>query len=188
MFADFNGYYPKLYTERLVLRAPKPSDVEDVYKICSDPYSCRYADWQPHNSKKETKDYISWLKRGARRDFKGSYTWFAELKSTKEVIATISITETDRSGFIATIGYTLSKAHQHQGFAFEAVSTLISYLFRERMVKRVEAKVMVENTPSINLLRRLGFKNEGLIRKGAFCKTDCVDIYLFGLTVDDYKG
>ncbi len=186
-FADLRELFPTLYTKRLTLRGPRLSDVEDIFDICSKDYSCRYADWYPHKSKRETRQYIAWLKKGAGNDFNGTYTWFAELKETGRVIATISITETDRSGLIATIGYTLAFQHQHKGLATEAVAAVISYLFKKRFVKRVQAKVMPENLSSMALLERLGLKREGLIKKGAYCKTDAVDIYIYGITDDEFK-
>ena len=48
-----------LFTERLKLRAPSFLDVNDVFDFCSDPDSCKYADWYPHNNKSETRDFIA---------------------------------------------------------------------------------------------------------------------------------
>lgn len=175
-----------LFTQRLMLRAPKYSDVADVFTLCSDPDSCRYADWFPHKSKGESFNYIAWLKKQAKASNRKGYTWFVECSETKTVIATISVMDIDASCNIATVGYTLAKKYQHKGYATEMLRAVLKFLFSELNMQRVQAKVMVENTPSIRLLERVGMQKEGLMRKGAFCKDKCVDVYLYSVLKEDF--
>lgn len=168
-----------LFTERLRLRAPSFLDVNDVFEFCSDPASCKYADWYPHNSKSDTRDFLAWLKR---KSGEKSYTWVIEHREDERVIGTISIVNTDYSGKIFTVGYTLSRHYQHKGYATEALKALTDYLLKELFAERVQAKVMPENEPSCRLLERVGFKKEGILKKGAFCRTNCVDVYIYAIT------
>lgn len=168
-----------LFTERLKLRAPSFLDVNDVFDFCSDPESSKYADWYPHGSKSDTRDYIAWLKR---KSGDKNYTWVIEHRECEKVIGTISIVDTDYSGKIVTVGYTLSRLYQHKGYATEALKELIRYIFEELQAERIQAKVMPENEPSRRLLERVGMKKEGTLKKGAFCKTKCVDVHLFAIT------
>lgn len=177
----------RIYTDRLLLREPKFSDTTDIFAFCSDPASSKYADWYPHSDKKETRDYISWIKKRAYKTGSSSKTWVMELKSEQKVIGTISLVETDYSGKIATVGYTLSGEYQHKGYATEALNGLLGYLFYDLQMERAQAKVLPANEPSVRLLERVGMKNEGLLRKGAFLKTECVDVYIYGLTAKEYK-
>ena len=170
--------YRDLFTERLRLRTPSFLDVNDVFDFCSDPASCKYADWYPHKNKSETREYIAWLKRKAGDK---SYTWVIEHREDERVIGTISIVDTDYSGKIFTVGYTLSRFYQHKGYATEALKALIDYLFKELFAERIQAKVIPENEPSCKLLERVGFKKEGTLKIGAFCRTECVDVFIYGL-------
>ena len=77
---------------------------------------------------------------------------------------------------------TLSKKYQHNGYATEALKELVHYIFGDLQAERVQAKVMPENTPSCRLLERVGFKNEGTLKKGAFCRTNCVDVFIYAVT------
>lgn len=167
-----------LYTERLVLRAPSFLDVNDVFDFCSNPASSKYADWYPHNNKGETREYIAWLKR---KSGEKSHTWVIEHRQDEKVIGTISIVDTDYSGKIFTVGYTLSKDYWHKGYATEALTELVHYIFRELGAERIQAKVIPENEPSCKLLERVGFKKEGTLKKGAFCRTECVDVFIYAL-------
>jgi RimJ/RimL family protein N-acetyltransferase len=56
----------------------------------------------------------------------------------------------------ATIGYTVDPAHQHHGYATEAVSALLAWL-AARGVARVQAEPLAGNLRSRRLLERLGF-------------------------------
>lgn len=175
-----------IFLERLRLREARFSDVSDVFAFCSDPASSKYADWYPHNDKSETKAYISWLKKKALKTCDNSYTWVIEHKKDEKVIGTISIVDTDYSKKIATVGYTLAADYQHKGYATEALKGVIKYLFEDMSVERVQAKVMVENDASLRLLERVGMQREGLLRRGAYCKTACVDVYIYSMTANDY--
>lgn len=178
--------YPMMETERLLLRAPRNADATDVFAFCSDPASCQYADWYPHSDKGETRAYIAWLKKQARIRRETGYTWFVECKACRKVIATISVVAWDSSGSIATVGYTLSREYQHRGYATEMLEAVLRYLFLERSVARVDAKVIPENEPSIRLLERVGMRQEALLRSGTYCKTACVDVYLYALLREEF--
>lgn len=59
-----------------------------------------------------------------------------------------------------TIGYKMLPEFWHHGYAVEALSKLISSVFEEEHMHRINAYVLPSNTPSINLLMRLGFSFE----------------------------
>ncbi len=59
------------------------------------------------------------------------------------------------------IGFTLSPYYTGRGYALEAVRGLVEYL-RKTSAKPIVAETAPENTPSIRLLRKLGFREEGL--------------------------
>lgn len=63
-------------------------------------------------------------------------------------------------GDVATIGYTLARAAQGQGYATEAVGAMIALLEAEG-VRRVDAATDPDNVASSRLLLRLGFELVG---------------------------
>nr|WP_281274750.1 GNAT family N-acetyltransferase [Histidinibacterium lentulum] len=62
------------------------------------------------------------------------------------------------------IGYILHRAHWRQGFAHEALSAFIPYLFGILDVPALKAEVDPENLASVILLSRLGFRVTGYSR------------------------
>ena len=76
------------------------------------------------------------------------------------------------------IGYTLSPNYQGQGYAFEAVSSVITYLFSGLKKEMIIASVDKDNIKSINLLHKLGFKQKVPI-VGENLNSEYPDDYIF---------
>jgi ribosomal-protein-alanine N-acetyltransferase len=65
----------------------------------------------------------------------------------------------------AYLGYFLGAPFTGRGFMTEALGLALRHAFHAIRLHRVEANVQPANTSSIRLLRRLGFKKEGLSRR-----------------------
>ena len=63
------------------------------------------------------------------------------------------------------IGYSIGAAHQRQGYATEALQLVLRFAFRKLRLHRVEASIQPHNKPSRALVKRAGFKCEGLSRR-----------------------
>jgi ribosomal-protein-alanine N-acetyltransferase len=64
-----------------------------------------------------------------------------------------------------SVGYKLDGEYQNQGYMLEALTySLNQIILRDYVLHRIEAMVVAENTPSIHLLERLGFEQEGVCR------------------------
>lgn len=61
-----------------------------------------------------------------------------------------------------SIGYWIDRGRAGQGLTGEAVRLVLEHGFGDAGLHRVEALVHPDNAPSLSLLRRLGFRDEGL--------------------------
>jgi ribosomal-protein-alanine N-acetyltransferase len=61
----------------------------------------------------------------------------------------------------ATLGYWIGQDHAHRGFMTEAVGLACEFAFSALKLHRLEASCLPHNEPSIRLLQRLGFEEEG---------------------------
>ena len=59
------------------------------------------------------------------------------------------------------IGYSVLPAFQRQGYATEMAAALADWALAQPGVARVVAEADAENTPSVRILRRLGFAETG---------------------------
>lgn len=72
------------------------------------------------------------------------------------IVGVISFGRTRNTTPEAVIGYWVGRSYQGYGFACQAVHLLLSML-KKIKVKKVIAEVLVDNTPSMKVLDRVGF-------------------------------
>jgi len=83
-----------------------------------------------------------------------------------KVIGDVSISNIVRGVFLSChLGYKLDEEENGKGYASEAVKKITDYAFNELNLHRIEANIMPSNSRSINLIRKLGFEEEGLAKK-----------------------
>ena len=63
------------------------------------------------------------------------------------------------------MGYWMGENYARQGLMTDAVKAVVSFSFEELGLHRIEAACVPENIPSRDLLRKIGFKEEGYARK-----------------------
>ena len=95
--------------------------------------------------------------------------WIFEKENPRRVIGTISIQRIERNIFqTCTIGYKMDRDFLRKGYMQEALTEIISHIFSDLRLHRIEAYVMPENTASIRLLEKLEFRNEGTAYESIF--------------------
>lgn len=155
----------RLETERLVLRRYRAENARDCFSFMSDEYSA-YMDccsaWREMNEQYD--------------EFMAAYVhqlrYVVVLKQTGEIIGLIHLFP-DESRAVETmeIGYTIDAAYQRRGYATEAIGALLELLQGELRTELVTAGILPENTASEGLLKKLGFRREGLRRKAIWHET-----------------
>lgn len=81
------------------------------------------------------------------------------------IIGNISLSYlTEDFGHRCSIGYKIDHEFRRQGYAYEAASFLIREAVAEYHLHRIEADILPDNTPSIELIKKLGFEYEGIAR------------------------
>lgn len=108
--------------------------------------------------------------------------WIFPKTQPDKIIGTVSFQSVMRSVFQScSIGYKLDSDYWHQGYATEALQAAISIVFREFKLHRIEALVLPENDPSIQLLERLGFVFEGVCHSCIFLHSHWTDHLRYSL-------
>ena len=144
-------------TARLAMRAMRVEDAEAAHAIFSDPELMTYWTHAAHDSVEQTVAALQ-----ERIDAPGWAFWAITLAGDDRLIGTMAASE-KRQGGVFEIGYSLALAASGQGYAREAVASLIDRLFAQG-ARRVFADTDPDNTPSNRLLEALGFTLEGRLR------------------------
>lgn len=149
----------RLETERLVLRRYQPEDAGDCFGFMSDEHSA-YMDCC--RAFHEMDDEYQAFMQG----FQEQLRYMVVLKQTGKVIGMVHLFPDDsRAVETMEIGYTIDAAYQRRGYALEAINALLELLQKQLRLELVTAGILPENAASEGLLRKLGFRQEGLRRK-----------------------
>lgn len=85
----------------------------------------------------------------------------------------------------ATLGYWIGKPFAKKGYMTEALQIILPSLFVDLRLNRIEAAILPENYPSMQLLKKSGFKEEGVFRQYLKINGKWRDHKIFSLIADD---
>lgn len=158
-------------TERLILRKAKAGDADDIFHMRNSEYVLKYNCMPKINMEK--------LEEQVAKDMESNDIFYIELKENKKTIGVIDL-DTDNLRYKVnswTISYYLGEEYSSKGFMTEALRQMITYVFEERQADVLSVRVFKDNLASRRLVEKLGFVNEGCIRR-------CVKSYQ-GIIHDD---
>lgn len=172
--------FPRLQTDRLILREIEMDDTEAVFRHLSNGEVTKYMDIEPLAAPEEAEEIIRFcqdlFERGA------GIRWGIELKEETRLVGTCGFNTWIKTGARrAEIGYDLSRDYWGRGIMNEALRAVIDYGFKQMNFNRLEALVDVANGRSMRVLRRLGFQREGVLREYMYYKGKFWDEVCFSL-------
>ncbi|MFW9910419.1 MAG: GNAT family N-acetyltransferase [Candidatus Thorarchaeota archaeon] len=168
-----NSPFPILETNRLVIRQLTIDDSENWFKNLSDDEVAVLIGMEPLENVEESKSIIvSFI---LRYEKKNGMAWAIILKEDESFIGTCSYEKIDSHNLSGEIGYDLLKKYWGHGFMTEALSAIIDYGFESLGLNRIEAHTAAINQSSRNLLRRLGFFEEGIFRESSYFRGEFRD-------------
>jgi len=88
----------------------------------------------------------------------GFESWMIVKKDTSEIIGDLGFKGFNYGKRSIDIGYGIIKEERRKGFAEEAVQEMITWVFSREQVHEITAQCLIENSASINLLRKFCFE------------------------------
>jgi RimJ/RimL family protein N-acetyltransferase len=175
----------KIETPRLLVRAFRLEDADDLYEYLSQEEVYRFEPGDPVDREK--------AQELAMEMSASSCFWAVELKAACKVIGQVYFEQVEPQRIMTwELGYILSPRYQRQGYATEALSALLQRGFAAAGIHRVVAHCNPENTASWKLLEKLGFQQEGHLRRNMFFRRDSNgsplwnDTFVYAVLKDEY--
>jgi RimJ/RimL family protein N-acetyltransferase len=89
----------------------------------------------------------------------------------------------------AEIGWVLDPSYTGRGFATEAAAELLRLCFEDLGVRRVVAQCFADNTPSWQLMERLGMRRESSTRAATLHRSGrWLDGLAYGILAGEWRG
>ncbi len=177
--------FPTLETDRLLLREVVGSDAPEIFAIHGDAELMRWFGNDPISDLAGAHALIKTFAAWRQLPNPGT-RWAVEVKGTAALVGTCGLFGWNRAWRKCIVGYELAKQVQGRGYMHEALSAALSWGFKEMELNRVEAQVHPANEPSIKLLRRLRFVEEGRLRQGGYWAGQHHDLLLYSLLREDW--
>jgi len=169
---------PNLVTERLKLRSIMTDDIDFIYELFKRSETNKYSEHPDLKTPDEAKEmYESYLKPG----FDTHFRVIIENKETRTPMGTIGLYKYTSAHKRAEIGYDLMREYWGNGYITESIRAIINYGFTDLGLIRIEATVDPDNSRSIRVLERTGFKHEGTLLKRYYYRESFHDELVFGL-------
>ncbi len=170
----------EISTNRLILREFRESDYDDLFEFLSQLEDDEFEGY-PGITYENGREHLKYRL--------GSEEFYAiELKDSGKVIGNIYCGSRDFTA--KEIGYIINKCYQRKGYAYEALSAVITHAFIEG-THRIFAECDPRNTGSWKLLEGMGLKREAHLRQNIFFHKDehgdpiWKDTYVYALLKSD---
>ncbi|MFD7416101.1 GNAT family N-acetyltransferase [Kitasatospora purpeofusca] len=165
-----------------------PEDVAALHAVFGDPEATRYLPFAPRDLE-TCDDQVAQFVEEAEKEHREVYRLAVTRRADAEDPARAVPIGNAALGLVpyraATIGYALRRDVWGSGYAGELVALLRDFAFGPLGVHRLEARVDVDNTASIRVLERAGFRLEGRVRHDYRGPDGWRDARQYALLADD---
>jgi RimJ/RimL family protein N-acetyltransferase len=170
-----------LVGKTVILRPVRESDLDQLYDLVADvrdmgPY------WMPGlvselQWKKELRETGWW------EEHQGG---LLITDRAGNIVGNIAFFKTAAYQNAYEIGYRIHQPENWgRGYATEALSLLVAYLFEVRPINRIQATVLPGHAASERVLEKCGFQFEGLMRQAIFHQGQHQDLRLYAILRDE---
>ncbi len=170
-------------TERTCLRPIALKDNKDILSYRSDSETNKYQGWIP----KTLNDVNAFISKNPD-EFNTPETWFQLViveKGSDLIIGDVGIHFIDNHQ--SEIGCTLRKIYHGKGFATETLTAVIDHLFAILNKHRIVVSIDPENTDSIRLVERLGFRKDAHLKKSLLIDGEWVDDIVYAVLKTEWN-
>ena len=141
---------PEIKTRRLLLKAVRLKDAEEIFEYARNPNVLRYTTDTTPRELSETEAFV----RGQVEELSSSIVWAIRLKDHPKVIGEIEFDIQD-----GTVDYALSEQYWDQGIMTEAARAVINWAFSNNpTIDKISSSAMTANPASIQVQQKCGMR------------------------------
>jgi ribosomal-protein-serine acetyltransferase len=176
-------------TQRLVLLPVEPADAPDLWTAveASRAHLEKWLPWVPFNTDVDA----SWRYCEASAndwDHARALRFSIRERSGSRFLGVVGLESIAHLHLSADLGYWLRLEGVRQGFMTEAASATVDWAFKRLSIHRVRVAAATGNLASLGVIRRLGFRFEGIAREAERCQGRWLDHALYALLSSDPRS
>ena len=176
--------FPVLESERLVFRAIKETDVNEIFALRSNPELMQYIPRPLVTNLEEAKEHMKMIQD--KIDTNEGINWAMTEKGNDKLISLIGFYRTENENYRSEIGYMLLPEYHNKGYITEAITTLLNYGFTKMGLHSVEAIIDPRNLASEKVLLKNGFVKEAHFVENFFFNDEFLDSAHYSILKRNY--
>jgi RimJ/RimL family protein N-acetyltransferase len=174
-----------LHTERLVLRALTPDDLDDHHRLFGDPAVVRFL-YTDALTRDEASTHLEGRLSTALPVAGGWMNLAVEHEG--RYVGEVGLSVSSPEHRQCEIGYCFLPEAAGSGFATEAAAVMLALCFDELDAHRVAGRIEARNAASARVLERLGMRKEAHLRENEFVKGEWNDEVIYAITEDEWRA
>lgn len=164
-----------LTSERLSLRLLQPADADFIYQLVNTPEWIKFIGDRNVTSKARAEGFVQSVMDNANVNY-----WVVRLKDGSVPVGIVSLVKRDYLDF-HDVGFAFLPEHTRKGFAYEASRILLRHLAEENLFPKILATTIKDNSSSIALLEKLGFRFDKQIENGG------EELFVYAAPLSDFR-
>jgi ribosomal-protein-serine acetyltransferase len=170
---------------RFQLRILEDCDAEDLYAVV-DANRDHLTRWLPWAAGQTLEDTVTFI-RSTRRQLANDDGFQTVIVEDGRMIGMVGFHGVSWGHRSTSIGYWLAEAAQGRGTMTRAVQALADHAFTVWQLNRVEIRAAVDNSRSRSIPERLGFRQEGVLRKAELVGDRYVDHIVYVTLASEWE-
>jgi ribosomal-protein-serine acetyltransferase len=175
-----------LETQRLVLAPIEPSDAHDLWLgvDASRAHLERWLPWVPFNTDADASYRYS---EASAHDWDHARAcrFTVRERAGRALVGVVGLEALAHLHQSAEIGYWLRQSSTGRGYMTEAARGVLGWAFSRLNAHRIRVAAATDNHSSLAVIRRLGFRFEGIARQAERCQGRWLDHALFAMLASD---
>jgi RimJ/RimL family protein N-acetyltransferase len=161
-------------------------DSEAMFEVYSDMQTMEYWSAEPvpdlAGAQERVQADLDWVENGH------ALLWTITAPPSDKALGKCVVFQFSPENRRAEIGYVINRSHWGQGLMTEALEAMIDFAFGRLKLHRIEVDTDPENTGSMRLMDKLGFRREGLFRERWYVHGKWHDSQMLALLKAEWKG
>ena len=180
---------PTLETARLVLRPFEEADAEPLFPLAANPAVTRFTLWTHHQTLADTRVFVCDYARSRYADrVPEPLAVCLRADPRRWPVGAVGVFWASRADRVMELGYWLGEPFWGAGYAAEACRAVVAHAFAAYPVERVQARVIVGNDASARVLEKVGFREEGTLRRSLLRRGNFEDVRMYSILRTEWRA
>lgn len=178
---------PTLSTPRLTLRPFTDDDAGPIFEHAKNPNVTRFALWEAHKSVEEALVFVhDYAQVRYREGVPEPYA--ITINPDPRPVGACGCFWVAQQHRTMELGYWIGEPFWGKGYVAEACRAVLALAFADYGPERVQARVIAGNGASARVLAKLGFREEGTLRKSLLRRERLEDVRMFSLLREEWEA